>query len=61
MGCRHLLQSFSHDVGTVIDGQDNVRHTSSCQALNLMEYHGTVGEFNQWLRESEGLAIVRGM
>ena len=59
--CTYFLQGFSHDVGAVVDGQDDVRHTSSCQTLDLMENHGTIGELYQWFRQSEGLAVVRDM
>ena len=45
----YLLQGFGHDVGAVVDRQHNVRHTSSCQAFDLVEDHGTVGELDQWL------------
>lgn len=55
----YLLQCCRHDIGAVIDSQNNVCNTSSCQALHLMENHGPIGEFDQWLGERESLASVR--
>lgn len=34
----YLLKSGNHDFGTVIYGEDNIRDSSSCKILDLMDY-----------------------
>ncbi len=54
-----LLQGRCHGIWAVIDRQDNVSHTGSCQALYLMEDHGAVGKLDERLWKCESLATVR--
>lgn len=50
-----LLESRDHDIGAVIDSQDDIGDTSGSQALDLVEDHGAVTELDERLRESERL------
>lgn len=52
----YLLEGRNHDIWPIVDSQDDIRHTSSGQALDLMEDHRTVGKLDQWLGESESLS-----
>ena len=48
------FEGFCHDIGAIIDGENDVGDTSSRQRLDLVKDHGSVGEFDEGLRESEG-------
>ena len=54
----YLLQCSGHDLRTVVDSQDDIRHTCCSESLDLVLDHGLVGELHQWLWESEGLASL---
>lgn len=58
VGQLYLLQGRHHNIGAVVDGQDDICDTRSSQALNLVQDHGPVGEFDQRLRESQGLSSI---
>jgi len=47
------LESLGHDLGAVVDGEDNVGHTSSGQSLDLVDDHGTVAELDERLGEGK--------
>lgn len=55
----YFFESFLHDVWSVIDGEDDVCDAGSCESLDLVKDHGPIGEFDQWLGESEGLYGLR--
>ena len=48
------LEGLGHDLGTVVDGEDNVSHASSGQSLDLVDDHGTVAELDERLGEGKG-------
>jgi hypothetical protein len=50
----YLLESSSHNLGTVVDGEDNVGDTSSSKSSNLVLNHGLVGKLDQRFGESKG-------
>lgn len=54
----HLFQGSSHDLGSVVDGENNVCDTGCSEGLDLVDDHGLVSELDQRLRKGEGLAIV---
>lgn len=47
-----------HNLRTIIDRQNDVCHTRSCQSFNLVENHRLVAKFNQWLWEGESLLLI---
>jgi hypothetical protein len=49
-----LLEGFGHDLGAVVDGEDDVGHTSSGQSLDLVDNHGSVAELDEGFGEGEG-------
>lgn len=51
----NLLQVCLHDLGAVVDSQNNVRDTSIGEGLNLVLDHGFVGELDEGLGEGQGL------
>jgi hypothetical protein len=51
--CEMLLHHF----WAVIDGQDDICDSSSCQRFNLVQNHGLVSKLDQWLGQSEGLPL----
>jgi hypothetical protein len=53
--CTDGLQGLGHDLGTVVDGEDNIGDTSSSESLDLVLDHGLVGELNKRLGVCEGL------
>ena len=55
----YLFESFLHDVWSVIDSQNNVCNAGGSEAFDLVKDHGSIGKFNQWLGESEGLSMVK--
>ena len=56
MGIAYLLQSFGHDLWSVVDGENNVCDACSSQRLDLVQDHGLVAELNEGLREGERLS-----
>ena len=55
MGRTYLLKSLSHDLWSVVDGEDNVRDTCSSQRLDLVQNHGLVAELDERLGQRERL------
>lgn len=55
-GEAYLFQGRHHDIRTVVNRQNNIGYTSSCQTLNLVQDHGPVGELDQGFRERESLS-----
>lgn len=55
-GGAYCLEGSGHDLGSVVDGEDNVCDTGSCESLDLVLDHGLVAEFDERLGEGEGLA-----
>jgi len=51
------LQSLSHDLRPVVDGQNNVGNASICQCLDLVLDHRLVRKLNKRLRVCEGLLV----
>lgn len=51
----NLFQRRGHDLGAVVDGENNVGDAGCGQALDLVQDHGLVGEFDQRLRQGKGL------
>jgi hypothetical protein len=49
-----LLEGFGHDLGAVVDGEDDVGDASSGQSLNLVDNHGSVAELDEGFGEGEG-------
>lgn len=54
----HFCEMLFHNLRTIIDRQNDVCHTGSCQSFNLVENHRLIAKFNQWLRESESLLLI---
>ena len=50
----NALQCLSHDLGPIVDSQDDILDTGLSQCLNLMLDHGLVRELDQRLRVCEG-------
>lgn len=48
------MESSSHNLGTVVDGKDNVGDTSSSKSSDLVLNHGLVGKLDQRFGESKG-------
>jgi hypothetical protein len=55
-----LLEGFGHDLGAVVDGEDDVGHTSSSQGLDLVDNHGSVAELDEGFGEGEGKRAQTG-
>ena len=55
----HLLKSLGHRIWPVIDGEDNVGNARCGKSFDLVEYHGTVGKFDQWFGEGQGLRCIQ--
>lgn len=51
----YLGQGLLHDLRTVVHSQNDIRDSCTSQSLNLMQDHGLIAKFHQWLGESEGL------
>jgi hypothetical protein len=56
--CRYLFQSGRHNLGAVVDGEDNVGDTSSGEGGNLVLNHGLVAKLDQRFGKSERLVAV---
>lgn len=56
-GKTHLCQVLLHDLGAVVDSEDNIGDASSSKGLDLVLNHGLVRELDQGLGEGEGLRI----
>lgn len=56
----YLLESSSHNLGTVVDGEDNVGDTSGSKGSNLVLNHGLVGKLDQRFGESKGKRTQTG-
>lgn len=50
-----LLQVRLHDLGSIVDSQNDISHTGLGQGLNLVLDHGLVGELNEGLGQGQGL------
>ena len=48
------LEGLGHDLGAVVDGKNDVGHTSSGQGLDLVDNHGSVAELDKGFGEGEG-------
>lgn len=55
----YLSQMLLHDLWSIVNRQNNIRNSGSCQRFNLVQDHGLVAELDQWLGESEGLLIYQ--
>lgn len=51
----NLGKMFLHDLGTVVDGKNDVGDTCFSEGLDLVQDHGLVRELDKGLRKSEGL------
>lgn len=51
----HLLETVLHDLGPVVDGQDDVLYPDSSESLYLVQDHGLVCELDQRFWQGEGL------
>ena len=60
-GLCHLFNSYSHIIWLVASSNHNVCNVCSNQAFNLVDNHGSVGEFDQRLCYIDGLVKVRMM
>ena len=49
----YLCEGSSHDLGAVVDGEDNVCDTGSSESSDLVLNHGLVGKLDQRFGESE--------
>jgi hypothetical protein len=56
----YLCESSSHDLGAVVDGEDNVGDTSSSKGGDLVLNHGLVAKLDQRFGESEGKRTQTG-
>ena len=43
---KDLLQGGGHDLWPIVDGQNNICDTGGGQALNLVQNHWSIGEFD---------------
>lgn len=48
------LEGLGHDLGAVVDGEDDVSHASLGQSLDLVNDHGSVAELDKRLGEGKG-------
>lgn len=55
----YLSKVLLHNLGAVVDSQDDIRAASSSQGLDLVQNHGLVTELNQRLGKSQGLITSR--
>jgi hypothetical protein len=55
----YLLEGRDHDIGAVVDGQNNIGDTSSSQAFNLVKDHRAVSKFHQGFGKGQSLVIER--
>lgn len=51
----HLAQVLFHNLGAVVDGEDDVGDTGGGEGLDLVEDHALVAELDEGLGESERL------
>lgn len=51
----YLVQELLHDLGAVVDGEDDVCDAGGDEGLDLVDYHGLVAELDEGLGEGEGL------
>lgn len=51
----YLSQELLHDLGSVVDSENNVGDASGDESLDLVDDHGLVAKLNQGLGESQGL------
>jgi hypothetical protein len=49
-----FLKGLGHDLGAVVDSEDNVGDTSSGESLDLVDNHGTVAKLDEGFGEGEG-------
>jgi len=57
-GYTHCLERLGHDLGAVVDCEDNICDTGSGEGLNLMLDHGLVRELDERLGVGEGLQFA---
>jgi len=48
------LKGLGHDLGAVVDSEDDVSHTSSSQSLDLVDNHRSVAELDEGFGEGKG-------
>lgn len=51
----YLGQELLHDLGSVVDGENNVGDANGDESFNLVDDHGLVAKLDQGLGESQGL------
>jgi hypothetical protein len=56
----YLCKGSSHNLGAVVDGEDNVGDTSSSKGGDLVLNHGLVAKLDQRFGESEGKRTQTG-
>lgn len=52
----NLLETSLHDLGSVVDGEDDIGDAHLGEGSNLVLNNGLVGKLNQRLGQSEGLS-----
>lgn len=55
----YLGQELLHDLGAVVDGQDNVGDAGSDESLDLVDNHGLVSKLDKRLGKGKGLSARR--
>jgi hypothetical protein len=53
--CTHCLECLGHNLGAVVDSEDNICDAGRSKRLDLMLDHGLVCELDQRLRQCECL------
>lgn len=54
-GATHLRQTLRHNLGAVVDGENDISDSCLGQGLDLVHNHGLVAKLNEGLGRSEGL------
>jgi hypothetical protein len=57
-GCTHGLERLGHDLGAVVDREDDICDTGRSESLDLVLDHGLVGELDERLGQRERLQLA---
>lgn len=64
LGCigetTHLGEELFHNLGPVVDGENDVFDTSGDEGLDLVDNHGLVAELDEGFGKREGLSSRGG-
>ena len=59
MGIAYLGEVLLHNLGAVVDREDDVSDTGSSKGLDLVKDHALVSELNERLWEGKGLMVCQ--